>query len=371
MLSVSRAVARGGPLTGVLDHIAGEAARVVDARSASVLLLRGRRFKLTGSYGLSPGYSRMLEAVPRTLSPGHGPAGLAVEEGVPAIFEDCAVDPRFAPWRELAANEGYQALTSVPLRAVGSILGTLTVYRAEPGPWPDAQVDLLVFFGDHAANAIHTARLIDRQGRQLGALHRMVRGLRAQAHEHANRLHALGGLLAMGDADEARRFIADLGPAYELLYDSIEDRIQPASLAGLIVAESNIARQRGIELDLNQRSRLERLPSTLEDAEAITIVGNLLDNAMDAVADLPKRERHVELRIHDRKDELEVRVSNRGPRIPDERRAAMFRPGYTTKEDHAGLGLALVSAAVASAFGQVAVQEDANGTNVVVRIPHA
>src|SRR3954463_11162990 len=79
MLAVSRLVARGGPLAELLDRVATEAAGVVGARSASILLLDGLTgFRLAGSFGLSDEYAARLHRAP-ALAPGHGPSGLAVQ----------------------------------------------------------------------------------------------------------------------------------------------------------------------------------------------------------------------------------------------------------------------------------------------------
>jgi GAF domain-containing protein len=133
MLAVSRAVAAGGPLPALLDHIAAEAATVVGARSASILLLEGRdHFRLAGAHGLSAGYAALLAGAPTQLAPGHGPSGLAVAEGRAIAIEDTETDARFAPWRAVARREGYRALASVPLRSHADTLGRSTCTARGP-----------------------------------------------------------------------------------------------------------------------------------------------------------------------------------------------------------------------------------------------
>src|SRR4051812_39973710 len=83
MLAVSRLVARGGPLAELLDRVAAEAAGVVGARSASILLLDGPAvFRLAGSFGLSADYAARLNRAP-ALAPGHGPSRLAGQRRPP------------------------------------------------------------------------------------------------------------------------------------------------------------------------------------------------------------------------------------------------------------------------------------------------
>src|SRR4051795_1648612 len=115
MLAVSRLVAAGGPLEALLDRVAAEAATVVGARSASILLLDGSSaLRLAGSFGLSSTYAALLDRAP-ALAPGHGPSGLAVLHGRPAAIADTESDAEFAPWRSVARAEGYRPMVSVPL----------------------------------------------------------------------------------------------------------------------------------------------------------------------------------------------------------------------------------------------------------------
>lgn len=369
MLAVSSAVARGGRLSSMLDAVASQAAGVVAARSASILLLRGReRFQLAGSYGLSARYSAMLDGAP-PLAPGHGPAGLAVERRTPVLIVDTETDQRFGPWRSVAAREGYRALVSIPLVAAGSTFGALTAYRDHAGPWSKRQIELLGFFAEHATHAIRTAELIDRQHREMAALSRLVRGLREQTHEHANRVHALGGLLALGDVDEARRFLTVIGSTYEETYGQIAGRVHSHALAGLIIAETLIARQRSVALELDDTTLVTRLPERLSDVEAVTVVGNLLGNAVDAVGGMPAPRRRVVLRMVEDADELTIAVRDWGPGIPEDERRRILEHGYTTKADHAGVGLPLVADVVAAARGRVTIEQPAHGTLFSVRVP--
>ncbi len=365
MLAVSRLVAAGGPLTALLDRVAAEAAGVVGARAASILLLDGpHEFRLAGAYGLSPGYAARLDRAP-ALAPGLGPSGLAVQRRRPFAISDTEHEAEFAPWRPVARGEGYRAMVSVPLPAGAEIIGSLNVYRPHPGPWPQGELELLRFFGEHAASAIRTAQTIERQTRQVDALARLVRGLREQTHEHANHLHAVRGLLALGAPDEALRFVEDLETAHHVAYGSISSAIGQQVIAGLLLAERTVAQQRGIALDIDDASRLERLPDRLTDADAVTIIGNLLENAFNAVAGLAAERRRVRLRIVEDAAALTIRVADRGEGVSD----GSLEHGVSTKDGHAGVGLTLVRDAVAVAGGTLSVESTPRGSTFTVSIP--
>jgi GAF domain-containing protein/histidine kinase/DNA gyrase B/HSP90-like ATPase len=378
MLAVSRNVAEGRSLRQVLNHTAREAAGVVGAETASVLLLHGSdRFRLAGSHGLSRGYGRLLASAD-PLMPGRGPSGLAVKTGQPVIFTDVETDPRFVPWREVARQEGFRSTVAVPLQFRRAALGALNVYRRDPGAWDPHHVELLLFFARHAASAIRAAQLLDAQARQLQGLQRLVQSLREQTHEHANRLHAIQGLLALGDVAGVEAFVAGLGEAYHESADAIAERIAVPVVAGLVLAEITNARQSGTRIVLDPSSRLTSLPPTLTESDAVTVIGNLLQNAREAVATEPRDRRRVALTLAQTPVELRIEVRSSAP-IPDEVRRRAFRRGYSSKAGHPGVGLNIVSDVVAATMGTVEVTT-AGGNHAgaapgevvfTVRVPYA
>jgi signal transduction histidine kinase len=366
MVAVSRAVATGGPLDRALDEIAAQACAVASAHSASILELTGEeRFRIVGSHNLAPEYRRMLHEWRTPLSPGRGPSGLAVALGAPVVSEDFQADPRFTEWAAMPTPYRWRALAAFPLMAGGSVLGTLVLYRTEPVPWCEEEIGLLGFFAEHAAVAVRTAQLIDEQRRQVRALERMVRNLREQTHEHANRLHVIGGLLAMDEPEEAFMFVEGLTTA-NLSDREALDRARPsATLAALLWTETRLARQRSIVLETNVPADFGR--TLLSDAQAVTIVGNLLDNAFEAVADMPDERRRVRVSVEQHDRRLTIRVSDRGRGLPDG--DDWFSHGESTKPGHVGVGLALVKDAVRAAYGEIAVERHEEGTTFRVSIP--
>jgi two-component system CitB family sensor kinase len=365
MLAVSRAVASGGPPGRVLDEIATQTTFLMNAQGASILELAGDRLRIVGSHRLSSDYRRRLDAWPMPLATGRGPAGLAVSRRAPILTADATSDPRFTDYAELIRDEGYRALAAAPLLVGETVLGTITVYRTTVYDWPDEEVRLLTFFAEHAATAVHTAHLIAEQQREVEALQRLVRRLREQTHEHANRLHAIIGLLASGDTDEALAFLEGITHAHLADRRILEGQPSNNALAGLLAVEMILARQRSIDVQLDIRENLDRLPLT--QAQALTIVGNLLDNAFDAVADMAQLRRRVRLTISKRESLICICVRDWGMGFENVDEA--FALGYSTKTEHSGMGLALVRDAVQAARGRISVQPHADGTAFVITLP--
>jgi signal transduction histidine kinase len=358
-MAVSAAVAQGAALGDTLAQIAKAAAELLSAQAAAIILRDGDMatgLGIAGSYGLGEQYVEHINAA-RPLEVGRGPSGVAAHTGRPVCVEDVLVDDLFGPWRDLAVREHYRAMLSVPLRLEDDrVIGVLNAYRAEPGPWTAHDVDLASLLADHAAIAIRTADLLDRTRRQVDGLSLMVRSLRAQAHEHANRLHAIYGLLVLDEPEEARRLIAAVEEGYHSIYGTVTGRVQNATVAGLLIAEAAIARESGIEIVLDRRSRLSELPVALADLDAVTILGNLLHNAVEAVSGMPKSRRRVRVMLQERDGETLFRVRDWGPGIAPEHLDRIYDRDYTTKSGHAGLGLHLVHTVVRRTGGVLSVE---------------
>jgi signal transduction histidine kinase len=362
IMAVSAAVAEGGDLEVTLSQIASVAAKLVSAQAAAIILREAvseTGLTIAGSYGLSDEYAKYLNER-RPLEVGKGPSGIAVDRGEPVAISDVLDDPIVAPWRGIAMREHYRALVSIPLR-LETIIGVLNAYRAEPGAWTTREIDVLSLLADHAAIAVRTARLLDNSRRQINGLSLMVRSLRAQTHEHSNRLHAIYGLLALGETVEAKRLIASVEEGYHSVYGNVTGRIENATLAGFLVAEASIARQSDIALVLERRSRLVELPSQLSDLDAVTVLGNLIHNAVEAVATMPRSRRRVSVRIVQSPHETVFRVRDWGPGIVEDEVERMFRRNETTKQDHSGVGLTFVAGVARRCRGRIDVERPRGG----------
>ncbi|MEV7081027.1 sensor histidine kinase [Streptomyces sp. NPDC093516] len=213
---------------------------------------------------------------------------------------------------------------------------------------------------------------LEQLGRELDSTRGLIDALRAQDHEHANRMHTLLGLLELEMYDDAVDFVGEVVGAHRATSEQITERIEDPLLAALLVGKATVAAERGVALGVSDRTGL---PDRLVDPRGlVTVVGNLVDNALDAVAGTPHARVEVELRAEGRT--VTLRVRDTGPGIPPEHRELIFTEGWSTKKPPAhrerGLGLSLVRRLAERQGGSATVgRAHGGGAEFTVVLPEA
>ncbi len=197
--------------------------------------------------------------------------------------------------------------------------------------------------------------------RELDAVLGLTEALRAQSHEFSNRLHALVGLVELGRYDEAINFVTAVSNARTGLAEQLMGSLGDPMVVALLLAKTSVAQERGVALRVLSEQRLDgRLT---EVGDVLTVLGNLIDNAIDAAAlgnseaVVPSGPRPVvgppdqggawvEASFAASGSDLLIRVRDSGPGVEDANREAIFVDGWSTKGSltgaRRGLGLALV-----------------------------
>ena len=240
--------------------------------------------------------------------------------------------------------------------------------------WPAPAPDLVVTLRDRTELEAMTRELDDARS--------VTRALRFAAHEHANHLQAVSTLIELGAQDDARdlaqRWTRDLLDAGDGAGDGdLRDRLADPALAALVLDKATDARDRGLALRIGEGTALDAADTGDEQAstDRVTVVGNLLDNALDAAL-----ESAHDGRGRRRRGARPARRGRSGRRPGRRRRAGPRRPGggvhaglvhQAGRRRGGGLGLALVRRVVDRRGGSVEVGagEDGRGTVFTVRLP--
>jgi two-component system CitB family sensor kinase len=209
--------------------------------------------------------------------------------------------------------------------------------------------------------------------RELDSVRGLTDALRAQQHEFSNRMHTVAGLLELGESEEALQFLTDLRGAEAEFAESLRSRVASPLIVGLILAKAAVAGERGVELELTDDTWLGDAPDKVQ--ALTTILGNLVDNAFDAVSGPgvdPGKPGRVLVGVVEDDDGITVRVADNGPGIPPGAAESIFTDGFTTKPAtgtmRRGLGLALVHRIVQRLGGTISASEGP-GAVFTVRLP--
>ncbi len=209
--------------------------------------------------------------------------------------------------------------------------------------------------------------------RELDSVKGLTDALRAQQHEHANRMHVVAGLLDLGRYDDAASYLREISVEAADISETLRETVGDPAVVALLLAKTTIAAEHGVVLRIRPAADEGRTGPVLGDDAAvdtrtvITVLGNLIDNAIEAVAGSAQAP-HVDVRLERPAGsrELVIEVRDNGPGVAD--LTAVFQDGYTTKRsgEARGLGLALVQRLVTRSGGSVTVANDGGAVFRVV-----
>ncbi|MFJ1744938.1 ATP-binding protein [Streptomyces sp. NPDC088116] len=197
-----------------------------------------------------------------------------------------------------------------------------------------------------------------------------TQALRSQAHEAANRLHTVVSLIELERVEQAVEFATAELELAQALTDRVVAAVGEPVLAALLLGKAAQANERGVELELTEDSRIDDgvLPQSLPARDLVTILGNLIDNAMDAAQGSEGARVMVAALVEG--DELLLDVRDTGAGVEPGDMDEVFRRGWSTRGPGRGLGLALVRQAVHRAHGTVRLTRGPEGgAEFTVRLP--
>ncbi len=205
---------------------------------------------------------------------------------------------------------------------------------------------------------------------ELTGVKQLAEALRAQAHEFVNRLHTVSGLLQLGRHEDALEYIASATRTHEEMVGFVTRRIREPALAGLVLGKMSAANERGINLNLDPDSDVPVNHDRARRVDLVTVVGNLVENAFDAVASLPEEQKNVWVSLYADDREMLIEVEDTGVGIEEKDRNRLFERGFTTKPGGKGIGLSLVMHEISRVGGAVEVESQVGvGSRFTVHLP--
>lgn len=183
-----------------------------------------------------------------------------------------------------------------------------------------------------------------------------VDALRSHTHEFMNKLHVILGLLHMKRYDKLEEYIIQTAQNYQTDIGAIQRKVKSPVIAGFLLGKINRAKEAGVTLTLAEESQLPDTANEEQVAVLITVLGNLIENALDAMEGQPEGE--IGLLLHYQNGWLSGEVSDDGPGIDPERLEAIFTKGYSTKGENRGVGLFLARQQIQNLGGDITVESE-------------
>ncbi|KAA9012523.1 DcuS/MalK family sensor histidine kinase [Niallia endozanthoxylica] len=204
---------------------------------------------------------------------------------------------------------------------------------------------------------------------QLTGVQLYADALRAQAHEFMNKLHVILGMVHMKNYDQLSQYISETVNHRSNEINLVSQMMQEPVLAGFLIGKLSYAREAGVELHFSSERPIPKPQNYEMVHELITIVGNLIDNAIDAVMDCPIKK--VEAIFEYADDILTIEVSDTGTGMTEEEQNKVLQKGYSTKGQNRGFGLHLVIQSINKLEGEFIISsKPGQGTEFVVYIPY-
>lgn len=268
---------------------------------------------------------------------GQGILDVLPDSQLPKVLQSGQAEPD----RMMVANGRVIMVSRIPVRSRGQLVGAIATLRDQ------TEMQELLHELDGTKSHLDT--------------------LRAQAHEFANKLHTIAGLMELGSYKEAMAFISQTTREQQELIARLPKQIADPALVALLVGKASVASERRIAFSVHPHRRIR--PAMAASDDLVTIVGNLIENALEAVG--PDGERSVSVSLWQRGEQITIEVRDSGPGVPAELMPHIFDQGVSTKSDggrQRGFGLALVQRATQRLGGEITVRNE-NGAVFTVRIP--
>lgn len=219
---------------------------------------------------------------------------------------------------------------------------------------------LPVTFNGNIIGAVSSFRLrdeVDSISQQLTKIEQYADTLRSQAHEYSNKLHTIGGLIQLDAKDQALALIGLEAQDHQALLELLFKATPNPVVAGCLLGKFNRAKEMGLTLVIDPESELSTLPSGITQDQMASIIGNLIDNALEATFSQTGSGGLVSISLTDIGDDVIIEVQDQGPGLNTDEQSKIFSKGYSTKpgQDH-GIGLFLIHNYIHQCQGHIEIE---------------
>lgn len=262
------------------------------------------------------------ESARRLLSIEGVAEGTRVSDAIPQTCLPDVVQTGKAVYDEEWISKGTILLVNrIPMRAKGEVIGAVATFR--------------------------DMSEIRKLAEELVEVRQYTDALRREHHEHLNRLHVIAGLLQLRRYSEAVRYIVSTVSRKQAMADFLRQRVRTPAVSGLLLSTLEQAQKAGIGMVIAPDSVLAELTPAATGA-VITILGNLIENAVEALAAAAIPDSHVEVSLREVEGSMVLQVRDNGGGFPTDIQERIFEKGFTTKKTpkNMGMGLYLVRSAV-------------------------
>lgn len=229
-----------------------------------------------------------------------------------------------------------------------------------------------LYVNNQIVGAISTFRdktEMSRLSEQLVGVKTYAETLRAQSHEFSNRLHVIMGMLQMENYEEVKQYIREVVRYSAQENVNIAAQIKDAALAGFLIGKLSLAREKNIELTIHINEIVPEPHDSQLTHEIITVIGNLIDNSIDALAN--QKSKIIEVKLNYSQQNLKIDITDSGEGLTPHMQQKIFEKGYSTKGDNRGYGLYLINESIKKLNGSINVDKDSDGyTKFIVEIPY-
>jgi sensor histidine kinase regulating citrate/malate metabolism len=277
--------------------------------------------------------------------PGTEFIGLPIEQVIPTTRLPETIRTGQAEYNDLQTLNDNTILTNrIPLVIGKEIVGAIATFR------PMTELNSLV--------------------EELTGVKKIVSALRARTHEFQNKLHVISGLIQLESYEEAIKYITKISSKEQSFISFLTEHINNTTILALLIGKASEAEEKQINFEVDDNSNLFYLPKNFDEASIVVILGNLIENAFDALESLDISRKKVLVSIQQDEKNIMFQVRDWGIGIPQEIRESIFQEGFSTKgQKGRGLGLMNVKKWVDAYGGHINLVSNQNGTIFTILLP--